>query len=153
MARGKVRRWILLTLFRRRTARDMARRRNACARCGACCKLVYRCPAFDDSTGRPGCTIYGDRPAVCGLFPLNEKDLADRDIVLPAVPCGFSFSDSPPDAGEEDHPPLRRRISDLNRNPAPMRIVRGTLGMAKRILLTPIGSNGRRGSVGNATTA
>ena len=29
--------------------------------------------------------------ALCRLFPIDERDLRDRDIIAPDTPCGFSF--------------------------------------------------------------
>ena len=92
---GKVRRAFLIAFRKKRVAGKLERRRGACTRCGACCKIVFRCPAYDDSNGEPRCLIYDDRPGVCGLFPLDEKDLRDRDIVMPDRKCGFFFSDEP----------------------------------------------------------
>ncbi len=70
---------------------DMGRRRGQCNRCGASCKLLFRCPAFDDSDGSPKCLIYNDRPGVCGLFPIDERDIAERNLVNPGSPCGYTF--------------------------------------------------------------
>jgi hypothetical protein len=28
----------------------------------------------------------------CRVFPIDERDLADRDLVLPDRECGFSFA-------------------------------------------------------------
>lgn len=69
----------------------MERRRGECNRCGASCKLLFQCPAFDDSDGSPKCLIYNDRPGVCGLFPIDERDIAERNLVNPSQPCGYTF--------------------------------------------------------------
>lgn len=96
---GKIRRAFLIGFRKGRVAEKLDRRRGACSRCGACCKIVFRCPAYDDSNGEPRCLIYNDRPGVCGLFPLDEKDLRDRDVVMPAKKCGFYFVDDPAAGG------------------------------------------------------
>jgi hypothetical protein len=96
---GKIRRAFLIAFRKKRVEEKLDRRRGACTRCGACCKIVFRCPAYDDSGGEPRCLIYDDRPGVCGLFPLDEKDLRDRDIVMPDKKCGYYFSDEPNDNG------------------------------------------------------
>jgi hypothetical protein len=92
---GKLRRLWLVAFAKRKVAEKMERRRGACNRCGACCKLLFQCPAYDESDGQPKCLIYNDRPGVCGLFPLDEQDLRERDIVMPEQKCGFFFSDDP----------------------------------------------------------
>jgi Fe-S-cluster containining protein len=37
------------------------------------------------------CTIHEYKPSNCSLFPIDERDLRDRDIIAPDSPCGFSF--------------------------------------------------------------
>lgn len=96
MGWGKLRRLWLVAFAHRAVEEKLKRRRGACNRCGACCKLLFQCPAYDESDGSPKCLIYNDRPGVCGLFPLDERDLRERDIVLPEKKCGFFFSDAPP---------------------------------------------------------
>jgi hypothetical protein len=96
MAVGKLRRVFLIKFRKRRVEEKLERRRGACSRCGACCKLLFNCPAYDDSDGSPKCLVYNDRPGVCGLFPLDEKDLRERDFVSPDKKCGFWFEDEPP---------------------------------------------------------
>lgn len=95
MTWGKIRRaWLIA--FRKGIVEDkLARRRGACSRCGACCKILFKCPAYDESGGEPRCLIYNDRPGVCGLFPLDPKDLRDRDIAMPGTKCGYWFTDDP----------------------------------------------------------
>lgn len=96
MGWGKIRRALNVS-FRREKVLDMlSRRRGACSRCGACCKLVFQCPAYAEQDGNPRCLVYNDRPGVCGLFPLDERDLRERDIVMPHKMCGFWFEDGPP---------------------------------------------------------
>ncbi|HLF92597.1 MAG TPA: hypothetical protein VJB14_03995 [Planctomycetota bacterium] len=101
---GKIRRAFLIAFRKDRVAEKLDRRRGACSRCGACCKIVFRCPAYDDSNGEPRCLIYNDRPGVCGLFPLDEKDLRDRDIVMADKKCGYFFVDAPTPAGNGSEP-------------------------------------------------
>src|SRR5262249_61978057 len=80
---------------------------------GAFCKIMFKCPAYDDADGNPKCLIYNDRPGVCSLFPLDEKDLRDRDIVMAGRKCGFYFEDAPRPEGE------RREPSTAPRGPPP----------------------------------
>lgn len=95
MCWGKIRRAFLIAFRKKRVVQKLERRRGACTRCGACCKILFDCPAYDDSDGNPKCLIYNDRPGVCGLFPLDEKDLRDRNIVMPDRKCGFYFEEHP----------------------------------------------------------
>jgi hypothetical protein len=104
---GKMRRAFLVALRKNRVREMLERRRGECARCGACCKLLFRCPSYDDSDGSPRCLTYNDRPGACGLFPLNEEDLRDRNIVMPGRKCGYYFEDFPAGGnGNGKHPPL-----------------------------------------------
>lgn len=108
MTWGKLRRAFLITFRRGRVVEKLDRRRGACTRCGACCKILFQCPAYDDADGNPKCLIYNDRPGVCSLFPLDEKDLRDRDIVMSGRRCGFYFEDGPRPEGERrESMPLR----------------------------------------------
>jgi hypothetical protein len=98
LAWGKLRRAFLVTFRKGRVQAKLERRRGACSRCGACCKLLFNCPAYDDADGNPKCLVYNDRPGVCGLFPLDETDLRERDIIMPDKKCGFWFEDAPAEA-------------------------------------------------------
>ncbi|MEW6057206.1 MAG: hypothetical protein AB1540_11385 [Bdellovibrionota bacterium] len=61
-------------------------REGECHRCGACCKLIYRCPFLGhDAQDLPYCRIYGDlRPGSCKNYPF---DRVDSEIEQ----CGFKF--------------------------------------------------------------
>lgn len=108
MGWGKIRRAFLVSFRKGRVVEKLDRRRGACTRCGACCKIMFQCPAYDDADGNPKCLIYNDRPGVCSLFPLDEKDLRDRDIVMAGKKCGFYFDDGPrPDGERRESMPLR----------------------------------------------
>ena len=74
--------------------RSLAQRQGACRRCGACCQLVVKCRFFfRDREGLPACRIYNIcRTGNCSNFPHDYRDLADRDLIAPHLPCGFSWS-------------------------------------------------------------
>jgi len=92
---GKVRR-CYLALFRRGYIRaSAARRHGECARCGACCMLGYKCQSLRDNEGGTECTIHKFRPPNCRVFPIDERDIADRDLIRPDTPCGFHFDPKP----------------------------------------------------------
>ena len=89
---GKIRRFYYWTLRREYIARSHARRNGECARCGACCKLMFRCPWLDESGDVPVCVRHQSRPMNCKVYPIDEADLADRDIILPERKCGYGFA-------------------------------------------------------------
>ena len=74
----------------------LQQRQGQCLRCGACCRMGLWCPALvyqDDGTAL--CSRYERwRSRNCRNFPIDERDIADRDIVEPNKPCGFSFKRS-----------------------------------------------------------
>lgn len=87
---GKLRRLYYIHFRRRHLEESMlARRGGQCRQCGACCQLGYKCFHFDEE--RRSCRIYSHRPTICRVFPIDEKDLVERDAVMPSVRCGFTF--------------------------------------------------------------
>jgi len=91
LAWGKARRFYLVHFRPGYVQESITRRRGDCNRTGACCNLLFACPAFT-SKPLPTCRINAHKPKVCRMFPIDERDLADRDIMSPDVPCGFSFA-------------------------------------------------------------
>ncbi len=91
LAWGKVRRFYLGAFGNGYVARQIQARQGECKRCGACCKLLYRCPFLDESGDIARCRIYGLPIPNCRMFPIDERDIADRDLVMPHVKCGFYF--------------------------------------------------------------
>jgi hypothetical protein len=94
LLRGVARRF-LLNLFRRRYVREsVARRQGTCRRCGACCHLVANTCARlrSRADGSTECWRYTSfRMPNCRTFPIDPRDLADRDLVAPDIPCGYSW--------------------------------------------------------------
>ena len=88
---GKARRFYLAHFRPGYVRRSLARRVGQCDRTGACCRLMFTCPLLDQRSDPVKCSIHEVKPKVCRLFPIDERDLRDRDIVSPDVPCGFSF--------------------------------------------------------------
>ncbi len=94
---GTVRRFYLHTLNRSYIRRQRSRIRGECRRCGACCRLTMmtKCPFFDESGELPGCIEYCNpkRYTNCRVFPIDELDLAHRNMVsVPDDgPCGYYF--------------------------------------------------------------
>ena len=137
---GKIRRAFLIGFRKKRVLEKLDRRRGACSRCGACCKIVFRCPAYDDADGDPKCLIYNDRPGVCGLFPLDEKDLAERDIVMPEKKCGYFFDDAPsaaPANPPREAMPQPVRWGPPKVSPGGAKVMRGTLAILWSFVFKP----------------
>lgn len=90
---GKIRRGWLIAFRKKTVEKKLEHRRGDCNRCGACCKILFKCPAYDESGPEPRCVIYNDRPGVCSLFPIDAADLRERNIVMPERKCGYYFVD------------------------------------------------------------
>ncbi len=88
---GKLRRAYLQMLKRDYVRLSRARRRGECRRCGACCKLMFLCPYLEQNGSYTSCVCHDTRWANCKVFPVDERDLADRDLVSRDGPWGFSF--------------------------------------------------------------
>jgi Fe-S-cluster containining protein len=91
-ARGKLRRFVQAKLrSEEETATLLGRREGDCNRCGACCKILFRCPFLaEDAEGQFVCRIYDKRFAQCRLFPLHAQDLAEL-----GGECSYSFEPEP----------------------------------------------------------
>ena len=86
--RGKLRRYVQAKLVEQDEQELLTRRQGDCNRCGACCKIVFRCPFLGtDELGQYTCRIYEKRFAQCRLFPLHARDL------LEVPECSFTFAD------------------------------------------------------------
>ena len=97
---GRVRRLYLNVLRRRYVQASLARRVGECRRCGACCQMGLRCRHLTYEGALSACRLYDKyRSSNCRNFPIDERDLADRDLVAPSVPCGFRFVRKPEQAG------------------------------------------------------
>ena len=97
LAWGKIRRGYLGLLRSNYVKSKASLRRGECIRCGACCKLLYVCPHLEElPDGTTECNIHERRPMNCRIFPINGRDLKDRDLVAKGghnKPCGFSFAE------------------------------------------------------------
>lgn len=90
---GRPRR-LYLNVFRSGYVRaSLARRRGECRRCGACCQMGLYCRHLKYGAGDLSeCVRYAKwRSSNCRNFPIDERDLAERDLVAPDTPCGFTF--------------------------------------------------------------
>ena len=84
--RGKLRRFIRSNVYTEKNEELLARRRGECTRCGACCKILLKCPFLDEANGEYSCSIYGQHFAQCQIFPLVPQDL--KEI---GEECGYYF--------------------------------------------------------------
>ncbi len=89
--RGKTRRFVRASLLREDPQPLLARRHGECRRCGACCKIAFRCVFLKtDQEGNSRCRIYGLRFTQCRLFPLRAEDQVGLERQ-----CGYSFAADP----------------------------------------------------------
>ena len=100
--KGKVRRFVQSSILREDTAPLLAERSGECNRCGACCKILFRCPFLGtDAEGQYTCRIYDKRFAQCRLFPLRPQDL--REL---GEECSYTFASDPAAAPAPDAVPV-----------------------------------------------
>ncbi len=96
LLRGRARRWYLGWLRPGYVRANRARRVGECRRCGMCCQMGIRCFRLRTDDSLSGCTSYGKRrPINCRNFPIDERDLADRNVLAPHDPCGYRFLPRP----------------------------------------------------------
>ncbi len=89
--RGKTRRFVQASLLREDAQPLLARRHGDCNRCGACCKIAFRCVFLKtDQQGNSSCRIYGLRFTQCRLFPLHAEDLLGLE-----GQCSYTFDTEP----------------------------------------------------------
>ena len=107
LLRGVTRRFFL-NLFRPGYVRESVKRRQGdCVRCGVCCHLVAnKCARLRfHPDGHSTCRFYElYRLPNCRTFPIDPRDLADRNLVAPDTPCGYSWADA---SGGATPPPSR----------------------------------------------
>jgi uncharacterized protein len=92
-AAGKIRRFFRASIYTAKNEELLARRRGECTRCGACCKILLRCPFLIEKPENPAgeiysCKIYGSRFGQCRLYPIVPKDLLEVE-----EDCGYTFVD------------------------------------------------------------
>jgi len=71
---------------------QLAARQGECQRCGACCQMAWRCTFLHQPDGKPACAFYKYyRYPNCVNFPIDDRDIADRDLVSPDRTCGYHW--------------------------------------------------------------
>ncbi len=89
--KGKARRFVQASILREDPAPLLEKRRGDCNRCGACCKILFRCPFLGtDAEGQYTCRIYDQRFAQCRLYPLHAADLQELE-----GQCSYTFEAEP----------------------------------------------------------
>lgn len=91
---GKVYRFYVGHFRKSLVRRSLAKRKGECVRCGTCCQLLFRCAFAKECSEGMGCRIYTKRPVNCRIFPINNRDLSDRDILMPGRRCGYHFDEN-----------------------------------------------------------
>lgn len=112
---GKVRRFYLVHFRPRYVENAQKRRVGECVRCGACCMFMFECVFLKAEHGLPCCSIYFNRPGNCKVFPIDERDIIDVDLVMEGKPCGFSFLPPPPRASWSER--MRRLLPHRGKPP------------------------------------
>jgi hypothetical protein len=88
--RGKMRRVMRVYLSpNRHRLPTSSTAQGSCARCGTSCKLGWQCFFWDKKNG--GCSIYAHRPLVCRVFPMDQRDIDERNLVNRREACGYRF--------------------------------------------------------------
>lgn len=89
--RGKTRRFVQANLVRQDHGALLAKRHGECNRCGACCKILFRCPHLaEDAEGHYSCRVYETRYTQCRLYPLHAADLLELE-----GQCSYTFDGVP----------------------------------------------------------
>jgi hypothetical protein len=96
LLKGVMRRFWLNLFCKRYVRESIAKRQGECRRCGVCCHLIAnKCGALKlGENGCSSCRIYRFyRLPNCCTFPIDARDIADRDLIADGEPCGYSFRD------------------------------------------------------------
>ena len=88
---GKARRFYLVHFNKKYVRRSIERRHGQCSRCGSCCRLMFKCRYLNNGGDDYECVVHGRRRKNCQVFPIDERDIADRDRVSTDGPCGYVF--------------------------------------------------------------
>jgi len=89
--RGKLRRFVQSNVIVEDKEALLSRRQGDCNRCGACCKILFKCPFLGtDAEGQYTCRIYQHRFSQCRLYPLHAADLAELE-----GQCSYTFETEP----------------------------------------------------------
>ncbi len=91
-SKGVIRRFYLGHFNKNYVNSQKLKRHGECKNCGFCCRFVVKCPLlYQDDEGKYLCKIHNNKPSNCNIFPVNEKDIKDRNTLNPDVSCGYAF--------------------------------------------------------------
>lgn len=97
LLRGVARRFFINIFCKRHKQHSIAARKGKCKRCGVCCHLVAnKCWALriNEKGSVSACRIYKFyRPPNCTTFPIDPRDIAERDLIAPDSPCGYYWEE------------------------------------------------------------
>lgn len=88
---GKIRRVYLSYCRKKYTLEKIVQRSGECKRCGSCCKLLFKCPFFQETENEARCLIYKNRSLVCRFYPIDERDVEELKRAYGKI-CGFHFN-------------------------------------------------------------
>ncbi|MDD2600198.1 MAG: hypothetical protein PHO37_13390 [Kiritimatiellae bacterium] len=93
LVKGVLRRCFLNQCRKKYVRQHLASRQGECRRCSVCCQLSAPCPALQWSDPKcVECKLYKYyRLPNCCTFPIDERDLADRDLLAPDTKCGYHW--------------------------------------------------------------
>ena len=91
LAWGKIRRFYYHKFNRSYVIKAKEKRHGECARCGTCCKLLFKCPFLDETQTPSMCKVHNTRPFNCRIFPVDRADIADKNLVDSTKRCGYYF--------------------------------------------------------------
>jgi hypothetical protein len=91
--KGVMRRLFIYFFNKKYMHKNCLKRKGACLRCGACCKLMFkRCPYLKMEIDEKCFCIKHEsfRMPNCKIFPIDFADIKDRNIIS-KKPCGYYF--------------------------------------------------------------
>jgi hypothetical protein len=91
LLRGKLRRIYLVTFRKEYVKKSLERRNGECRRCGWCCHLLVRCCFLKGEGESTSCRINNLKNGICTSFPIDERDIRDRNIQDTEGKCGYWF--------------------------------------------------------------
>ncbi len=93
LVKGVIRRWYLNHFRRSYVRKQLESRQGECLRCSVCCQLSAPCPSLKWGGGEYSeCKIYRYyRLPNCCTFPIDERDIADRNLLSPETRCGYHW--------------------------------------------------------------
>lgn len=84
---GKLRRFYRANLNTSENEALLAKRQGECNRCGACCKILLKCPFLIEKPNNEYlCAIHGQHFNQCRIYPLVPQDIKEIEGT-----CSYTF--------------------------------------------------------------